>query len=213
MTSTVSSTFSPTRNFPALLPPCACCLSLIAAPPSRYESATTRFFLSGRTETIRSATPDSCQFVDATRDKSDKPTDAATAAKLLRKAIRTHVDTAKAAGRGEGCDRHLFGLMMAAKENGKRVPFLENPALRLPFALSTSQTACKLSLAGGFGPVFPCGYGVSYFVQEDHIMITVSCFTENPHTNSGRYLDRVIAAMELQKQFLTDSSQQASQKR
>ena len=38
---------------------------------------------------------------------------------MLRKAIRTHVDTAKAAGRGEGFDRHLFGLMMAAFETGK----------------------------------------------------------------------------------------------
>jgi hypothetical protein len=141
------------------------------------------------------------------REKTEKPADSATAGKMLRKAIRTHVETAKAAGRGEGCDRHLFGLMMAAKEKGKRVPFLENPALRLPFALSTSQTACKLSVAGGFGPVFPCGYGVSYFVQEDHIMFTVSCFTDNPHTSSMRYVDHVIAAMQLQKQLLTDSSQ------
>jgi carnitine O-acetyltransferase len=114
--------------------------------------------LNGRTETIRSATPDSCQFVDASRDKTENPTDAVTKGKLLRKAIRTHVDNAKAAGRGEGFDRHLFGLMMAALENRKKVPFLENPLLKLPFSLSTSQTACKLSMAGGFGPVFPCGY-------------------------------------------------------
>jgi carnitine O-palmitoyltransferase 1 len=178
-----------------------------AAALCRYESATTRFFLNGRTETIRSATPDSCQFVDAVRDKTEKPVDTATAGTLLRKAIRTHVQTAKAAGMGEGCDRHLFGLMMAAKEKGKRVPFLENPALRLPFALSTSQTACKLSVAGGFGPVYPCGYGVSYFVQEDHIMFTVACFSGNQHTSSARYIDHVIAAMQLQKQLLTDSSQ------
>jgi carnitine O-acetyltransferase len=129
----------------------------------RYESATTRFFLNGRTETIRSATPDSCQFVDAAREKTETHTDAAVVGKLLRKAIRTHVETAKAAGRGEGFDRHLFGLMMAAMENGKRVPFLENPLLKLPFALSTSQTACKLSTAGGFGPVYPCGCVLLHF--------------------------------------------------
>ena len=66
---------------------------------------------------------------------------------MLRKAIRTHVETAKAAGRGEGCDRHLFGLMMAAAESGKKHAFLQNALLKMPFALSTSQTACKLSTA------------------------------------------------------------------
>jgi hypothetical protein len=93
--------------------------------------------------------------------------------------------------------------MMAAKEKGKRVPFLENPVLKLPFALSTSQTACKLSSAGGFGPVFPCGYGVSYFVQESHIMFSVSCFKDNPHTDSARFIEFIISAMQLQRTVLS----------
>ncbi len=47
---------------------------------------------------------------------------------------------------------------------------------------------------------------MSYFVQEDHIMFTVSCFTETTHTNSARYLEFVIAAMQKQLQLLADST-------
>ncbi len=43
---------------------------------------------------------------------------------------------------------------------------------------------------------------MSYFVQEEHIMFAVSCFSNNPNTNSARYLECVIAAMQLQMELL-----------
>ena len=72
---------------------------------------------------------------------------------------------------------------------------------RIPVLILPS--ACKLSTAGGFGPVFESGYGVSYFVQEDHIMFTVACFADFPHTNSARFVECVAAAMQLQLQLLS----------
>ena len=50
--------------------------------------------------------------------------------------------------------------------------------------------------------MFPSGYGVSYFVQEEAIMFTVACFSEFPHTNSGRFVGEVLGAMQLQRQLL-----------
>uniref|UniRef100_H2YB10 Uncharacterized protein n=1 Tax=Ciona savignyi TaxID=51511 RepID=H2YB10_CIOSA len=75
------------------------------------------------------------------------------------------------------------------------------PVLRLPWRLSTSQTPHQqamnidlnkhpnfLSGGGGFGPVADDGYGVSYIIcHEDLIMFHVSSKHSSPETDSERF--------------------------
>ena len=78
--------------------------------PSTYESASTAAFKHGRTETIRSVSMDSKEFVMRMADP------AATAARkvaALRRACDSHQGYARDAACGKGVDRHLFALFVA----------------------------------------------------------------------------------------------------
>ena len=76
-----------------------------------YETASTRRFFHGRTETIRSATPESAAFAAAFCDAG-----ATREAKegALRKAVKNHSRITKEAMLGNGMDRHLFALRTLA---------------------------------------------------------------------------------------------------
>lgn len=71
-----------------------------------YEAATTRKYWKGRTETIRVVTSQSDAFVRAMDDPHASQEDRK---KLFDSAAKTHVALAKAAGNGEGVDRHMLG--------------------------------------------------------------------------------------------------------
>ena len=71
-----------------------------------YEVATTRKYWKGRTETIRVVTSQSDAFVRA----MDDPRVSREGRKnLFNAAVKTHITLAKAAGNGEGVDRHMLG--------------------------------------------------------------------------------------------------------
>lgn len=88
---------------------------------------------------------------------------------------------------GKGVDRHLFTLYVVSRYLGLESKFLDT-ALTQKWRLSTSQTPHSqgnlidfkkypdmLSTGGGFGPVSDDGYGVSYIIcDEDLIMFHVS---------------------------------------
>jgi len=71
-----------------------------------YEAASTRKFLKGRTETIRVVTSESDAWV---KSMDDKESSLELQKRLFDQAAKKHIILAKAAGRGEGVDRHLFG--------------------------------------------------------------------------------------------------------
>ena len=101
-----------------------------------YETAHTRLFYHGRTETIRTCSEDSvafCKAMDAfTRtaaaggveddpsqvDAPPLPGTDAWRYKLLLAAVSTHEGRVKDAMLGEGVDRHLLGLQIAAELEG-----------------------------------------------------------------------------------------------
>ncbi|GAB6021932.1 hypothetical protein CHUAL_006094 [Chamberlinius hualienensis] len=104
-----------------------------------YETASTRMYLHGRTETIRSASTQSLWFCKAMLD--DKSTDEAKR-KALHVAVETHKRYVAEAIKGYGVDRHLLGLKLLALENNLAVPEIFKDVgyeKSSSFRLSTSQ--------------------------------------------------------------------------
>jgi carnitine O-acetyltransferase len=175
--------------------PDAACQAILAltarkffgAPVLTYESASHRAFHLGRTETIRSASGDMVAFAAAmVEGKSSEECEA-----LLRAAAKTHRSLTKAAMRGDGVDRHMLGLKLAAITTGRPLPAVfATRAANLPYKLSTSQTPLvqqfvkldprKMSYGGGFGPVADGGVGVSYFVLPDFLYFHCSYRCDKP---------------------------------
>ncbi|XP_064617738.1 carnitine O-palmitoyltransferase 1, liver isoform-like isoform X2 [Liolophura sinensis] len=180
-----------------------------------YESSMTRLFREGRTETVRSCSLDSVAFCRAMEDKTKTVEDRK---KLLRQACDNHQQLYRDAMTGKGVDRHLFCLYVVSKYLGEESPFLQQ-VLSQPWRLSTSQTPHQqtdmidlkkhpdhICGGGGFGPVADDGYGVSYIIAgEDCIMFHVSCKNSCSTTNSKKFGDRIVKAMnDIKNLFNTD---------
>ncbi|NP_001030097.2 palmitoyl thioesterase CPT1C [Rattus norvegicus] len=161
-----------------------------------YESAMTRLFLEGRTETVRSCTREACQFVRAMENK--ERTDQQCLA-LFREAVDKHQALLKAAMSGQGIDRHLFALYIMSRLLHMQSPFLTQVQSQ-QWLLSTSQIPVQqthlfdvhnypdyVSSGGGFGPAHDHGYGVSYiFMGENAISFHISSKQSSTETDSHR---------------------------
>lgn len=170
-----------------------------------YESATTRLYYKGRTETIRPVSEHSKVWVEAMED----PTKSVEERKdLLKEAIKYQERYKFEAMRGMGIDRHLFGLYVIAKWlNVDPLPRLfQDKAFQMQFQLSTSQTPVqfvfpcnveKCSVAGGFGTVVEDGYGVSYLVVgEDKVYFSIHSKRSCPTTSSQKFADTLYQSFE-----------------
>ncbi|XP_041481212.1 carnitine O-acetyltransferase-like isoform X1 [Lytechinus variegatus] len=154
-----------------------------------YESGSLRKYKFGRTDTIRSATIESDQFVRGMCDPSKTPSEKVM---LLRNAIAAHKQYTNDVINGDGIDRHLLGLKLIAIENGANVPdiFMDTAFTSCThFRLSTSQVPAKHDLTMLFGPVVPDGYGICYNPQEHHFNFSVTAFNTSPETDSDRFAD------------------------
>ncbi|RDW83051.1 carnitine acetyl transferas-like protein [Coleophoma crateriformis] len=71
-----------------------------------YEPAMTKFFLHGRTEAVRSVTPESVDFVQTfwAENPPQQKLDA------LKQACEKHTANTKECAKAQGCDRHLYAL-------------------------------------------------------------------------------------------------------
>jgi carnitine O-acetyltransferase len=151
-----------------------------------YESASTSQFELGRTETIRSATPEAAAF-SYNMDRADISNEEKV--RLVRDAIAAHVKYTKEASAGQGIDRHLLGLKLAAREAGLPTPKLfTDPSFGkvFSFKLSTSQVPSTYELVLCFGAVEPDGYGICYNPRQNAVSFAVSSFRSCLHTDSGR---------------------------
>lgn len=163
-----------------------------------YETATTRKFYHGRTETVRSCSVEACQWCVAmgsnTIPESEKQ-------RLFRVAVEKHNKLMEEATNLEGCDRHLFGLGMIAREEG--LPF---PQLFQHEAFSKSggggnyilSTSCigYTTVFGGVAPMCPHGYGVFYCICDDRVMFFISTWTQDEDTSSKMFTDEVHRALD-----------------
>mmetsp|Transcript_59765 Transcript_59765/g.124899 ORF Transcript_59765/g.124899 Transcript_59765/m.124899 type:complete len:193 (+) Transcript_59765:2194-2772(+) len=171
-----------------------------------YESAATRLFNEGRTETIRSVSKESKEFVTVFLDPNSTK-EAKIAA--MRKATDRHQDVSRDASCGKGVDRHLFALYVVGMGLGKDIKFLKE-ALSIPWRLSTSQIPQRqtegildkidesmVSPSGGFGPVADDGYGVSYMIaSDDQTFFHVSSKKSCKATDSDRFKGEIFRALQ-----------------
>lgn len=134
-----------------------------------YETALTRIYLHGRTETIRTLTTDSRAFVLAMVNSSKSVCtylidrrcrsslhsllhhQAIDRYRLLQRAIQTHVSLSREAATGRGIDRHLLGLrlMLRPDEVEQSDLFLDELFDRSQqWKLSTSGLSAGLQFRG-----------------------------------------------------------------
>uniref|UniRef100_H2YI63 Choline/carnitine acyltransferase domain-containing protein n=1 Tax=Ciona savignyi TaxID=51511 RepID=H2YI63_CIOSA len=179
--------------------------------PKTYETAMTRFFKFGRTETIRTVSMDSVAFTksmdDASYNRSDR-------LKHLKAAMTHHNKYKLDAMNGRASDRHIFGLYVAAKFAGVAPKLFNFKVLTDYDQLSTSQSpyqfekeqSDKLNLfpsGGGFAPQTDDGYGVYYlFLGEDRMTIHITSYRSCLATDSARFGEQLRVAMDDIKQLL-----------
>lgn len=158
-----------------------------------YESAATRKYQLGRTETCmppphlyktklsanrnvtnpgRSVSNESVAFCKAMEDPTDPPS---TCAQLLRKAIQSHVSYITDASSGHGVDRHLFGLKQLLPNNVPTPSIFTDPAYTYSSSwyLSTSQLSSEWFNGYGWSQVIDEGFGVAHIINEGWLSFNV----------------------------------------
>ncbi|KAJ2603766.1 hypothetical protein EV177_006616, partial [Coemansia sp. RSA 1804] len=153
-----------------------------------YETASTRQFLHGRTETVRSLTSEAADFVEVMESGASSTADKYDA---LVKAAAKHQMLLREASAGEGVDRHILGLRMAYQRLEplpSKSPMTdgEKHAIEEFFndAVLAKSTTFQLSTSGlfpayylmhtGFGCVVPeRAYGINYIIEAGRIKFGV----------------------------------------
>ena len=184
-----------------------------------YESASSRKFAFGRTECIRSVTP---EFFKFTLDPN---------LQNLKAAVDSHKETVKRASDGRGIDRLLLGMNAAAHEvksnNWKwgtpPTPVTDQDMAVLDklykndlfirskfFKLSTSQVVTIFPDSFMiYGPLVTLGYGCCYNPTKDRITFGISAFNEmageaSP-TNADKYKECLKDTLLIMKNMFVSS--------
>lgn len=146
---------------------------------STYESAMTRRYRHGRTEALRTVTPEVTEFVEAMesdpiqrKDTQDK----------LKRAAAAHVIRMKECKEGQGVERHMLGLFSIWQRRGQDLGIGEEPEIfrspgwnRLRYdILSTSRLASDDVEYFGFGPTTPDCTGIGYAVHGNNCVFVIS---------------------------------------
>ncbi|GAA5869850.1 hypothetical protein JCM16303_001818 [Sporobolomyces ruberrimus] len=185
--------------------------SLYGRVDSTYEPAMTKNFLHGRTEAIRSVTPEALNFVK-TFNSDAAPRDKVAA---LRSACKAHTELTKACAKGLGQDRLLYAMYCLAQHKEKAAARADSSAppsdsegsdsedsekylSRIPelfkdpgygklgsSTISTSNCGNPALRLFGFGPVSADGFGIGYIIKDDSIAICAA----SKHRQTSRFLD------------------------
>ncbi|KAH9640832.1 hypothetical protein HF086_014418 [Spodoptera exigua] len=156
-------------------------------PGAHYESAATRMYVGGRTETIRSCSIESIEFAKSMLNSQSSPKEKISA---LKSAINSHKNYTVQALQGFGVDRHLLGLKLSAIENGIEIPKLySDPGFTRSahMRISTSQVACKCDGFMCYGPLVADGYATCYNPRDNDINFATAAFVEHPDTDCNKY--------------------------
>ncbi|XP_073533537.1 peroxisomal carnitine O-octanoyltransferase isoform X2 [Phyllobates terribilis] len=157
-------------------------------PGCCYETASTRMFYHGRTETMR---PCTMEAVNWCRSMLDPASTRAQRQELMLKAFAKHNKMMNECQVGKGFDRHLLGLLLIAKEEGLAVPELYNdPAFTKSggggnFVLSTSLIGYT-NIHGAVVPMIHDGYGFFYRIRDDRFVVSCSAWKSSPETDTEK---------------------------
>jgi len=137
-----------------------------------YESAATRRFQEGRTETCRSVSDESVAFCNAMASPDATPEQCQ---KLFRDALNAHVKYISDASDGRGVDRHLFGLKKCLKQGEELPAIYKDPAFAYSstWFISSSQLSSEYFNGYGWSQVVDDGWGLAYMINENSIQFNV----------------------------------------
>lgn len=135
-----------------------------------YESAATRRFQQGRTETCRSVSEASVAWCNAMADSS---LDDKTKVELFRSAIAAHMEYITAASDGKGVDRHLFGLKKLLGPDEELPAIYKDPAYSYSSSwfISSSQLSSEYFNGYGWSQVIDAGFGIAYMINENRFVL------------------------------------------
>ena len=174
---------------------------------STYESANQSAYKHGRTETVRSCTPESDAMCKTLVNRSAS---AAEKVEALQRAVDYHGTITRQALMGAGWDRHMFALKYEAQKNGLKLPAIYEDVSykRLSeIILSTSTLSSPTINGGGFGPVGDRCYGIGYTTGTlrgvvdpkirdlDGFACSVMAFKK--HRDAGAFTDTLKSSLEL----------------
>ncbi|KAF9914882.1 Carnitine O-acetyltransferase mitochondrial [Lobosporangium transversale] len=156
-----------------------------------YESAATRKYRHGRTETARSCSIESKAFCEAMVDPDKSLKEKAAA---CRAAVARHAQYTAWAVDGQAVDRHLLGLRLIRKPDEPVPTLFSDPvfARSCRWRLSTSQISDDCFIAYGWGEVVPDGYGCAYMVKERELYFCVTSLG----LGSKEFGDYIVEALE-----------------
>ncbi|KAJ3062175.1 Carnitine O-acetyltransferase mitochondrial [Podochytrium sp. JEL0797] len=137
-----------------------------------YESAQTKKYAYGRTETGRSVSVESVAWVKAMQNNELSVQEKGL---LGRKAVASQSSYMALAADGKGVDRHLLGLRLLVKSKEEKPAIFKDPsyALSSHWTLSTSQITSEYFVGYGWGQVVPDGYGVAYSVKNESLQFNL----------------------------------------
>jgi carnitine O-acetyltransferase len=163
------------------------------APTPVYESASTRLFKHGRTETNRSLTSESYAF---TKSFDDDDVLYSVKRGLFHDAVLKHVSNLRDATFGKGFDRHFLGLRAMMKGDEAKQSIFDDAYMQsMWFRLSSSNMSPGRNFYGGFGPVVPDGYGINYAIDGDLMKFSVSSKRSCEETTSVGYRDSLVRSL------------------
>ena len=149
-----------------------------------YEPAMTKIFQNGRTEAIRSVTPQSKKFVKFLFDRNATDEDRQ---KFLQESCKEHSKITRECSMGLGQDRHLYAMKCVWNEWYKDtlpLPPIYNDrswSLLNTNVLSTSNCGNPCLKNFGFGPVTANGFGIGYVIRDNSISVVVSSRHRQTH--------------------------------
>ena len=170
-----------------------------------YRSVSTASYFHGRTDNVRSATPEMFSFVQS--KTLDDPTEAPRGkllelCQLAHSASKKHSQLLSEASDGQGIDRHLLALNALAAAD-KTSAFEDATALfNSPvytysgnWQMYTTDAMLPFFDAYCTGPVMEHGYGIGYNIHDEHLSCSVSAFLSSRKAKGAEMRDEILQAI------------------
>ncbi|VDK51105.1 unnamed protein product [Cylicostephanus goldi] len=175
-----------------------------------------RLYRDGRTETVRSCSTESCDFVRSMLDKNENVRielvqksfgfqcpdfQDQNRMKLLRRACDRHQAYYRNAMAGHGVDRHLFAMYVVSKYYSISSPFLENYSKKL------NNERELFWPAGAFACPEGSNYGICYTVGTtgDLLSFHVTSWKSLKHTDARRFRNTLVECLREMKQMIENA--------
>lgn len=155
-----------------------------------YEATQVRPFLHGRTETTRSVSMPSSEFVHlmGMRPARDEHVESARKNKLrlLQDSVTAHVQYMGHAAQAKGVDRHFLGLSMLVQPGESLPDLYQDPVFirSKRWRVSTSHLTHPRLDGWGYGEVVPDGVGLAYSIHPRQCVFTITALKEHGWTDA-----------------------------